>query len=137
MIQVSSNRGSLSNSLIPGRLPTSVVWAYDGSKAALNKMSIELAKTELERELGQGEKRVEVQVVCPGHCRTGFNGFRGAREPEEGVDVAVQLVAEEGGGGERGGRGERWGFGVRRGAWGVRLWRGGGELGRRRVVDEV
>ena len=95
VLQVSSNRGSLSNSLIPGRLPTSVVWAYDGSKAALNKMSIELAKTELERDLGQGEKRVEVQVVCPGHCRTGFNGFRGRREPEEGVDVAVQLVGRK------------------------------------------
>jgi hypothetical protein len=40
---------------------------------------------------------VRFYVASPGHCRTGFNGFRGRKEPGEGARVVVELVlAEEG-----------------------------------------
>lgn len=35
---------------------------------------------------------IEFQVVSPGWCKTGFNGFRGPRDPLEGALSAVELA---------------------------------------------
>lgn len=34
-------------------------------------------------------------MVSPGHCRTGFNGFRGRKDPVEGARVVVELALAE------------------------------------------
>lgn len=63
------------------------------SKVALNALTLEFARAHPE---------VEFCVASPGHCRTGFNGFRGKKNPGEGARVVVELVlAEKGVGGGR------------------------------------
>lgn len=52
----------------------------------------------------------------PGHCRTGFNGFRGKKDPVEGARVVVELVLKEGEG-CRGGFWEWEDEGLREVAW--------------------
>lgn len=34
--------------------------------------------------------------MSPGHCRTGFNGFRGKKDPVEGARVVVESVLRNG-----------------------------------------
>jgi len=47
-------------------------------------------------EMGKAHADVKFYCVNPGHCRTGFNNFRGARDPLEGAEVVVRLVERRG-----------------------------------------
>lgn len=91
IINISSARASLTNSS-QGKMPPTQVVSYSVSKAALNSLTIELAKTERERGDGKG---VEVFCANPGFCRTQFNGFTGTRDPLEGAEVVVGLIMAE------------------------------------------
>ena len=89
VINILSARGSTSRAAA-GSLPPSVSVAYDTSKAALNRLTVGMAMAPENREAG-----VEFQLVSPGHCKTAFNGFRGARDPLEGVTAVVEILGRE------------------------------------------
>lgn len=100
VINVSSGRGSLTRSA-NGNMPATVVVAYSVSKAALNSLTIEMQKTEDalmksgENGKGEGWGKTDFWAVNPGHCKTAFNGYRGAKDPLDGAEVVVQLVLAE------------------------------------------
>jgi NAD(P)-dependent dehydrogenase (short-subunit alcohol dehydrogenase family) len=82
VINVSSSRGSIARSL-SGNYPLHII-PYSASKSALNMTTVELQRTYPE---------IRFHAACPGHCKTGFNGFRGPKDPLDGARVVVQLVA--------------------------------------------
>lgn len=87
VINVSSTRGSTTMSSA-GLLPSTVAIPYSVSKAALNLLTVEMSRD-------AANKDVEFQLVSPGHCKTALNNYRGARDPLEGANVVVTLVAAE------------------------------------------
>jgi NAD(P)-dependent dehydrogenase (short-subunit alcohol dehydrogenase family) len=74
------------------QLPPSQHWMYNCSKAALNLATIEFRNAEF-REVAQEIDRITFWTVSPGHCKTGFNNFRGVKNPLEGAEVVVRLLA--------------------------------------------
>jgi NAD(P)-dependent dehydrogenase (short-subunit alcohol dehydrogenase family) len=66
-------------------MPPTVSVPYSISKVTLNALTVEMSRYE-------ENKGVVFVVVSPGHCRTGLNGFRGARDPMEGAGVVVECV---------------------------------------------
>lgn len=72
-------------------MPPSVNWMYDCSKAALNLATIEFRNEEI-RHFPQASDQITFWTVSPGHCRTGFNDFRGTKDPLEGAEAAVRLL---------------------------------------------
>lgn len=87
VINISSARASL-HAITSNTLPPTACIPYSVSKVALNALTLEFAKA---------YPGVRFCVASPGHCRTGFNGFRGKKDPGEGGRVVVELVlAEEG-----------------------------------------
>jgi NAD(P)-dependent dehydrogenase (short-subunit alcohol dehydrogenase family) len=80
-------------------MPPTAVVAYSISKTALNSLTIEMQKAEdaLKDGEGNGEGwgKVEFWAANPGHCKTAFNGYRGAKDPIDGAEVVVQLVMGE------------------------------------------
>ena len=82
---MSSAQGSLQRSSTGGLPPTQVV-AYCVSKTALNMLTVEFAKK---------DRAVRFYTACPGHCRTAFNGFRGAKDPLEGARIVAELALAE------------------------------------------
>ena len=98
VINISSGRASLTRSS-NGNLPPTAVVAYSVSKAALNSLTVEMQKTEdaLKDREGEGEGwgKAEFWAANPGHCKTAFNGYRGTKDPLDGVEVVVQLVTAE------------------------------------------
>ena len=48
----------------------------------------------MEDQKPEGE-RVTFWAVSPGHCKTGFNNFRGRKDPLEGAEVVVRLLEAE------------------------------------------
>jgi NAD(P)-dependent dehydrogenase (short-subunit alcohol dehydrogenase family) len=79
------------HALTTGTLPHTVSVAYSVSKLALNVLMLEMAKQE---EQVQGSK-ILYQAVNPGHCKTALNGFRGQRDPVEGVKIVEEMVTCE------------------------------------------
>ncbi len=59
--------------------------AYSSSKTALNALTVHYA-----RELA--ETAIKVNGASPGHVATDFNGFRGARTPDEGAAIVIKLA---------------------------------------------
>lgn len=47
-----------------------------------------------ENEVGRGN--VKFFAANPGHCKTAFNGFKGTKDPLDGAEVVVRLVAGDG-----------------------------------------
>lgn len=45
--------------------------------------------------MAKAHPEVEFYAASPGHCRTALNGFRGKREPRDGVRVVVELALAE------------------------------------------
>ena len=72
--------------MISGTLPPTACIPYSVSKVVLNALTLEFEKMYPE---------VEFFVASPGHCRTGFNGFRGKKDPVGGARVVVELVLAE------------------------------------------
>lgn len=97
IINISSSRGSLALSTTDAMPPTLVI-PYSVSKTALNALTVEFQKTYPD---------MLFYAANPGHCKTEFNGFRGARDPLEGANVVAELVngRHEGRGGDH-----EWGF---------------------------
>ncbi|KAJ8604197.1 hypothetical protein MRB53_041910 [Persea americana] len=63
--------------------PPTMNLPYSMSKVALNGLTLELSKQ---------YRDIEFQLICPGHCGTEFNNFRGKRDPLEGATVVTLLV---------------------------------------------
>jgi hypothetical protein len=38
------------------------------------------------------DQRITFWATSPGHCKTAFNNFRGAKDPVEGAEAAVRLL---------------------------------------------
>lgn len=85
IINISSARASLHLSSTDN-LPPSRVISYSVSKTALNALTIEYSKA---------EPAVVFHAANPGHCKTAFNGFRGTKDPLDGVKVIVELALAE------------------------------------------
>ena len=85
IVNVSSLRGSFDR-VISGRNPPTASIAYSASKACLNMMIVEMANK---------NEDVTFYAVSPGHCKTAFNGFSGARDPVEGGSCAAELALAE------------------------------------------
>jgi NAD(P)-dependent dehydrogenase (short-subunit alcohol dehydrogenase family) len=60
--------------------------AYSSSKTSLNAITVHYA-----RKLAADGIRVD--GAAPGHVATDFNGFRGARTPEQGAAIAIRPAA--------------------------------------------
>jgi NAD(P)-dependent dehydrogenase (short-subunit alcohol dehydrogenase family) len=90
VINISSGRASM-HAMTTGSLPPTVSVAYSVSKLAMNALMLEFAKQEDEVRPHQGSK-ILYQAVNPGHCKTSLNGFRGKRDPFEGVKVVEEMV---------------------------------------------
>lgn len=91
VINVSSARGSVTRSA-NGHMPPAVVVSYGVSKSALNALTVEMQRSEDAREGKEGGGKVEYFTINPGHCKTGFNGFKGIKDPLDGAEVVVQLA---------------------------------------------
>jgi NAD(P)-dependent dehydrogenase (short-subunit alcohol dehydrogenase family) len=40
-------------------------------------------------------KNLSVYAICPGHCATNLNAFKGVKDPRDGAKVAVELLRAE------------------------------------------
>ena len=84
IINIASTRGLLTLSASGRILPCSI-YAYSTSKAAVNLLSIDYARN--------WEGKVRINSVCPGHCSTNLNGYRGYKSTEDGAKVVLQVAA--------------------------------------------
>ncbi|PWY80569.1 NAD(P)-binding protein [Aspergillus heteromorphus CBS 117.55] len=71
---------------------------YAASKIGMNGLTVHMQVSEDDRvrEEGAMKPRIRFYAVAPGPLKTGFNGFSGPRAPEEGAEVVVRLVRDEG-----------------------------------------
>lgn len=79
------------HALTTGSLPATVSVPYSVSKLAMNVLMLELSKAEEVVSEKNGSK-ILYQAVNPGHCKTALNGFKGKRDPFEGVKVVEEMV---------------------------------------------
>jgi NAD(P)-dependent dehydrogenase (short-subunit alcohol dehydrogenase family) len=85
IINVSSRRGSLILNA-EGRMPPSQSIPYSVSKAALNLLTIDYARN--------WKGKVRINAICPGHCATNLNGFKGKKDPQDGAKVVLQVAVD-------------------------------------------
>ena len=78
VVNVSSGGGSFAEGLAPSYS------AYGVSKAGLNALTVQLAKTV--------PSSVKVNAMCPGWVRTRMGGQGATKSPEQGADTAVWLA---------------------------------------------
>jgi NAD(P)-dependent dehydrogenase (short-subunit alcohol dehydrogenase family) len=69
-----------------GQLPATTAISYLVSKTAMNVLTLELRKLETD---------VLFHVACPGHCKTGLNGYRAAKGPVDGAKAIVELATNK------------------------------------------
>jgi NAD(P)-dependent dehydrogenase (short-subunit alcohol dehydrogenase family) len=74
------------------KLPPVAEIEYCIVKAGLNIMTLQYHIAEEQRPEAE---RVTFWAVSPGHCKTGFNGFRGIKDPVDGAEVVVRLLESE------------------------------------------
>lgn len=72
-------------------MPPTEHWLYDCSKVALNLLTIDLRNTEVS-EVADEKDRVSFWTVCPGYCKTEFNGLKGHKDPTAGAAVTARLL---------------------------------------------
>jgi len=63
----------------------SMYTAYSSSKTALNAITLHYA-ADLK------DTPIKVNGVCPGHCATALNNFKGAKDPSDGAKIAVTMA---------------------------------------------
>jgi NAD(P)-dependent dehydrogenase (short-subunit alcohol dehydrogenase family) len=85
IINLSSQTGSLQYAATTTHFLTGER-GYSVSKAALNRITIDLAK--LYPQIG-------FYCVCPGFCKTNLNGYQGVKSPVEGARMVEELVVAE------------------------------------------
>ncbi|EDX82391.1 oxidoreductase, short chain dehydrogenase/reductase family [Synechococcus sp. PCC 7335] len=78
VVNVSSGGGSFASGLAPSYA------AYGVSKAGMNALTLQLAKTV--------PPSIKVNSMCPGWVRTRMGGEGASRSPKEGADTAVWLA---------------------------------------------
>lgn len=84
IVNVSSGLGSIAVTADPDRLESTIVnLTYSPSKAALNMLTTQLAKT---------YPAFRINVVDPGYTATDFNGNNGHQTVTEGTDAAVAMA---------------------------------------------
>ncbi|KAI1394017.1 uncharacterized protein F4822DRAFT_424474 [Hypoxylon trugodes] len=91
VVMISSARGSLARNKSIEKMPPTQHWLYNCSKAALNLVTIEFRNAEL-REVANEMDRITIWAASPGSCKTGFNSFRGMKDPLEGAEVTARLL---------------------------------------------
>lgn len=84
VVNVSSGLGSLHFHSQPD-LPFPTNYAYSSSKAALNMITVQLA-----RELAAD--KIKVNATDPGYCATDLNGNSGPRSAEDGALVTINFA---------------------------------------------
>ena len=82
IVNVTSKRGSIGEE---GAWVGSPNMAYSSSKTALNAITVHYSRN-------LAATNIKVNGAAPGHVATDFNGFRGARTPEVGAEVAMRLA---------------------------------------------
>lgn len=80
IVNVSSSLASLTR----GKT-ISMYTAYSTSKTALNAITVHYA-ADLK------DTPIKVNGVCPGHCATALNNFKGAKDPSDGAKIAVTMA---------------------------------------------
>jgi NAD(P)-dependent dehydrogenase (short-subunit alcohol dehydrogenase family) len=85
IINVGSTRGSLTLNA-EDKLPPSRSFPYSASKAALNLLSLDYARN--------FKGRVRINTICPGHCATALNGYRGVKSVQDGAKVVLQIAVD-------------------------------------------
>lgn len=91
IVNVSSTAGSFADMSAPGAFDDFDASAYSVSKAALNALTVLLARDV------RGEN-VLVNSMCPGWVRTDMGGQRAPLSPEQGADTALFLATLPDGG---------------------------------------
>lgn len=71
------------------QLPPVAVVDYCIAKAGLNMLTLHLQSAEEQRT---DRQRITFYAVSPGHCKTGFNGFKGLKDPVDGAEVILRLL---------------------------------------------
>ena len=88
IVNTSSARGSLAFTAgLPAERTGALV--YNASKAALNMTTV---MQSLNLPHAAQNPNLKVNAASPGHVKTQFNGFTGARTPEAGAGVIVYLA---------------------------------------------
>ncbi|KAI1741180.1 NAD(P)-binding protein [Xylaria scruposa] len=90
VVMISTTRGSIQKTVNRELPPVSSV-DYCVVKAALNMLTVHLQAAEDANE----ENGITFWVANPGHCKTGFNGFKGPKDPLEGAEVVLRLLKSE------------------------------------------
>lgn len=85
IINLSSQTGSLSYAASTPHFLTDQR-GYSVAKAALNRITIDLAKLYPE---------ITFYSVCPGFCKTNLNNYQGVKDPVEGARIVEELVVAE------------------------------------------
>ncbi|PWY76984.1 short chain dehydrogenase/reductase family protein [Aspergillus heteromorphus CBS 117.55] len=98
VINISSGLGSIQNTLTKkmGRTPP-----YGASKVGLNGLTVHMQvaendRIEAEGTSGNGKPRIRYYACAPGLLKTAFtNYWDNGRSPEDGAEVAVQLLGDD------------------------------------------
>ncbi|MEA1652681.1 SDR family oxidoreductase [Nitrospirillum sp. BR 11164] len=86
IVNMSSGLGSLTNMSDPSHpFAGLAVLAYGSSKAALNGITVQLAKV-------LKDTPIKVNSACPGHCATDLNRHSGPRTPAQGAATPIRLA---------------------------------------------
>ncbi|KKD02387.1 SDR family NAD(P)-dependent oxidoreductase [Streptomyces sp. WM6386] len=85
VVNVSSSVGSVTRQADPDIEIGPVMAAYAPSKSFLNAVTVQYA-----RQLAG--TNILINAACPGLVATDFNGFYGARTPEQGAATAIRLA---------------------------------------------
>ncbi|KAI3335312.1 NAD(P)-binding protein [Ustulina deusta] len=88
VIMISSTRGSIQKNA-NRELPPTLSIDYCVVKAALNMLAVQLQVAE---DGNDENNKITFWVASPGHCKTGFNGFKGHKDPLEGAEVVLRLL---------------------------------------------
>ncbi len=80
IVNVSSTLASIGKGMTLSRAA-----AYSTSKSALNALTVYYAKD-------LTDTPIKVNAVCPGHCGTDLNDFRGPRTPAQGAAIAITMA---------------------------------------------
>ncbi|KAI1746656.1 NAD(P)-binding protein [Xylaria castorea] len=91
VIMVSSTRGSIQKTADRELPPVSSI-DYCVVKAGLSMLTVHLQAAE---DAANEENKITFWVINPGHCKTGFNGFTGPKDPREGAEVVLRLLKSE------------------------------------------
>jgi NAD(P)-dependent dehydrogenase (short-subunit alcohol dehydrogenase family) len=92
VIFTSSARGSLGRTA-SDELPPTRLANYCISKAALNMLVLQLKLAEEANESAM--PKITYWSVSPGHTKTGFNGYRGTKDPLQSAAAYVKLLESD------------------------------------------